>query len=497
MFSTTNSSSLYFTVTDINQSNQHSHHNMPQSSTNSYGPVSQDPPPSENHIPTILADGNTTSSNTNRAKQDARPYDNKIFIYMFINHISGVSTIDQTFNAKFYFRATWVQKKSIHFKNNSSISIQDDKWPDDVYKPDLVFSNAIDYIELCKETLSVSTWRKVDEKEVKVDCIDDYDVIEWKAHAFGTFTSPFEMKNYPQDIQLLQIKMEGLGGAHFHDDRDEENKVVSVLKKDTFTSNTFRLYKEGSTRAWLQDELQRQNSRDSNVSARTKKASSQFLQLTTKEEVVQTYSGREFNVLSFNVPIKRFTRRHTFNVILNFLIASSSFASFLFPPDQISKRLSVSITIGLVMAANYSQDSENLPNMEQTNVFTMYIFLSFFMVFAVVILTSLLALRACDHEYCDELGEEIPDSKLDVAIASILIILWLSFNAVLLYKLYYDFPKRARQRLADYSSGERVNRSSVKAPFSLKRTRSLFKNKTASKLSLGSTFYVEEVEKEV
>ena len=66
------------------------------------------------------------------------------------------------------------------------------------------------------------------------------------------------------------------------------------------------------------------------------------------------------------------------------LISSGSFASFVFSVVDVSKRLTVSITIFMVMTIYSYLKSNYLPRIEKPTDVTRYIFMSFVLVFLVV-----------------------------------------------------------------------------------------------------------------
>ena len=131
-----------------------------------------------------------------------RPKDNNVFIYMHIHHVSQIETVHQTFDTKFYLRATWVQP----LRKILTPEIDVDNWPNEIYKPQLDFDNAKEIIELKEQSLAISDWRKVTTDQSGFDTERfNYFVMEWKATGFGTFTYRINLDNYPYDLQMLKV----------------------------------------------------------------------------------------------------------------------------------------------------------------------------------------------------------------------------------------------------------------------------------------------------
>ena len=305
----------------------------------------------------------------------ARPKDKKLFVYMQILHVSDIQTALQTFQAKFYFRVTWVQKKSTNFADGGIKHIESiSDWPADVYQPDLGFDNAEEVLELKHQTLGVSPWREFAESAnipQSQDAADEFVVMEWKARGFGKFTNRFDLTHYPCDTQLLKLTISSLDqGIDLHD--DHRDNVQSTIRKDYFLDQGFSLL-------------------DGVTALSAKSAIARGLSLASQEDsfvinpVADEKKWRHFNTLSYIIPVKRVVRHVKQEILYPIcLITLASMTSFIFPPNDPANRLAQSITVALVITGYSYVVAAYFPRIQKKTVFSNYFFRSFLFVFFVV-----------------------------------------------------------------------------------------------------------------
>ena len=262
-------------------------------------------------------------------------------------------------------------------------------WPIGVRYPNLGFDNAIDEIELTSQHLNISNWRYVPtgtgEDKVpfsKQNVISPLVVVEWNARATGTFRHPFDLYDYPVDKQVLKITMSSLNfGTYLYD--DNYNGTKSTIRTDYYMDEGFQFDLHNGNGVGNKLEL---------------------------DESIVTINQRSFSNLSYKIPIKRSSQINRELLIPIALISFGSFASFIFAADDVSNRLSVSITIFLVMTAYSYLKSSYLPRIEDPIDVTSYIFWSFVLIFAVVAENAVMSVILCKG-WCKD-GKDY-SSKID------------------------------------------------------------------------------------
>ena len=320
-----------------------------------------------------------------------------VYVYMQILHVTDIKTVEQTFQAKFYLKASWVQKRTDLFSPDPDKPVipanwdpDHHPWPIGVRKPNLGFDNSIGEIELTSQSLGISDWRYVPPPPATVpdhrkvgepfsypkrpeNDTSPLVVVEWKARGAGTFTHPFDLYDYPDDKQQLKITMSSLNQGTFVYD-DKYNDVKSTIRKDYVIDQGFQF----ETNSDLEE----------GVVGDKLKSEENFV-------VINQRTRRPFSTLSYMIPIQRSSGIYRELIIPIALITLGSFASFVFPAEDVDKRLAVSITIFLVMTAYSYLKSSYLPKINKYTDVTTYIFLSFVLVFAVVAENAVMSVILC------------------------------------------------------------------------------------------------------
>lgn len=136
-----------------------------------------------------------------------KPPSRNVYIYVQFYSVSNVDSVLQTFDAHFYFRATWVQnakKKSSNSQPN---------------QPSLIFYNAVEEPVLTEEVVGPSTWRTAELKNQQV--------YEKKARVRGRFRVQFDLAYFPYDTQLLVVMFTtGSRGVHLFEDVHDGTRSV-------------------------------------------------------------------------------------------------------------------------------------------------------------------------------------------------------------------------------------------------------------------------------
>lgn len=105
-----------------------------------------------------------------------------VYLYIHLFWVSNIKLNEQTFDAFFYFRATWVPRdKQSH------------------NKPPMMIMNAIGEPNIKNGTMGESTYRAYKLRGVSKK------VLEWKGRIHGTFRYSFEPRDFPYDKQLLFV----------------------------------------------------------------------------------------------------------------------------------------------------------------------------------------------------------------------------------------------------------------------------------------------------
>lgn len=372
-----------------------------------------------------------------------------VFIYMQILHVNNVKTTNQTFGAKFYFRATWVQKKPTETEAKDVQHCFADKqsWPPGVYRPNIGFDNAVDDIELKGQSIEMSKWR-IPKKHVAGDSSDTSEecvVMEWKARGSGNFSHDFDWKNYPMDIQLLKITI-GILDINVLLYDDNADGVQSTIRKDYYVDNGFAFvpYKE-----LLGDNtVEEENGKEAHGMPITSKQKTFVINPLKNRECEK----REFTNLSYIIPSRRFwvyPIQETFIPVA--LISFSAFAVFLFPPQEVYTRLSVFLAVLIILSVYSYKVSICLPKMKEPNMFMKHTFHSFVHVFLVMIVTMIYSSCVCSKVYCNE--DEIVAAaiermdKIDIIIFSTFLVLWILLNFYSCLNLVRNYIQNEKERV--------------------------------------------------
>ena len=255
------------------------------------------------------------------------------------------------------------------------------------------FDNAIDEIELTNQHLNISNWRYVPTDTGTSENKEPFSkqtgptnhtsplvVVEWNTRATGTFGHPFDLYDYPVDKQQLKVTMSSLNfGTYLYDDNYHGTK--STIRTDYYTDEGFQF----------------------NFSS-LRNGDGVGNKLEAEESIV-TINQRPFSNLSYKIPIQRSSQINRELLIPIALINFGSFASFIFAADDVSNRLTVSITT----AYSYLKSSY-LPRIEDPIDVTSYIFWSFVLIFAVVAENAVMSVILCKG-WCKD-GKDY-SSKID------------------------------------------------------------------------------------
>jgi len=321
----------------------------------------------------------------------APPAPDRVFIYLQIHHVNEINATAQTFKAKFYVKATWVQKNPTNVVVPAIWKkIDQTAWPNEVNVPKLRFDNAVEVMALEERELSISTWRKVNPFQIP----DNNSVVmEWSAFGSGVFSHQFNFENFPCDIQLLKITISS--GSQLLDDCTDN--VRSTIRKDYIVNDGYEV-DTGRLSSFSSDD------RDGAKGAT-------LISEVNEIEINPINTRRKFHTLSYLIPVKRINH-HVKREILHpvMLITLTSMVSFIFPPNNPSGRFGVSITIALVMAGYSYVIVTYLPRTKEESRFASYIFWSFVFVFMVVIENCLVALIDCNG-YCEVAADTETDTE--------------------------------------------------------------------------------------
>ena len=143
------------------------------------------------------------------APVSVEPTTTRIYFYLHVYSVSNISASEQSFNAYFYFRATWVERTHNGLEKNPSSADPFERLG--VRKPPIIFANSLRDEDVSDRTVERSKYRRY---RVNVETRKDIDrddsggrVIEWKEFVRGTFRYKFEPRMFPNDHQLLTIEM--------------------------------------------------------------------------------------------------------------------------------------------------------------------------------------------------------------------------------------------------------------------------------------------------
>jgi hypothetical protein len=217
-----------------------------------------------------------------------------VFIYLQIVNLNQIDKEKQTFNAKFYIRASWVQEQEYQDQPNTmqELITDDSEWPKNVYKPNLSFDNSTNHIQLFNQSVGISQWREA--TLTRNDDDASYAVFEWKASGIGTFA----FQDVDMNGLILKIDIGCLDGRiHLHD--DHRDMVQSMIRVDHIYDSTYKLVK-------IDDALQGEtwcNSGSSMCDDDTKNGCGNRIVSQEKRIVINARNERSFSTLTYIVPM--------------------------------------------------------------------------------------------------------------------------------------------------------------------------------------------------
>lgn len=403
------------------------------------------------------------SGKVTEPEPEPKPKDSLIFIYMQILHVRKINTVEQTFHAKLYFRATWVQKKP---SEKSKITV--DPWSEEIYRPNLSFENAIDVVEFKHQSIQESQWREPlhgnSTKEV---------VMEWKVILSSVFTHNFKLENYPNDVQLLKINITATDGTEVYDDKTVD--VNSAIRNDYFLDHQVKVVKEVKavkevkeedkvTEQYVFEELkshtddhvkhpfkkkdQKQDQKkDNDQDSKQEDKHGDHLYSISQKFPIDT---RTFFSLSYIIPCERISKHPKREILFPVsLIGTVSFATFVYPVYKPVDRFAVSITIALVMTSYMYIMTQYLPRTEDVSVLSTYIQYSFLMVFAILLEIAITSLIACGG-YCNEEDEEdttLTHKVIDWALSVLFFCYWLGLNMWVYGEVFKNQKSKEKERV--------------------------------------------------
>lgn len=424
-----------------------------------------------------------------------QPKDGNIFLYNQILSVHKIETVGQTFQAKFYLKATWVQSINLDTIVPAEVKpgyVYDlsKNWPEYVYKPKLDFDNAAaEIIELKDQSLEVSDWRGVQASDngdstyntstnITTSSGDSRKelVMEWSGSACGTFTYQINLNNYPYDIQMLKMTI-GTKDPKVSLKDDWTDGVQSTIRKDHVLDLGFKfldvddfLFKEvitpidkdlagkcrGAvlaaveetfvispyTRRKIDDDRDKMEVNPRNDSPLATNGRRKQFNGNQRTSFRMTNQKDEYSTLSYIVLVERIGRHSIEEIAIPIsLISLSSFASFIFGPAQSAERLAVSITIFLVMTSYAYLVTTYVPKMHKRTLYTSHLLISFVLVFAVVFQNALFSLIHC-RGYCEDSDMNIEFENIqsawlwDLIFTAILLLAWSVWNVRLYIEVY-------------------------------------------------------------
>lgn len=214
-------------------------------------------------------------------------------------------------------KATWTEKEmDIGFDELKNFKFTSDcKWPSKeskVFDPRLMFMNAKEEIDRIDQEIKVSPWRMGPKGEP---------VIEYSFFGRGTFNEELELENFPFDVQPLRIVIGSLNPASIIGlNEDIYQGVNSQLRTEFLGIPEF--------------EIDHKPYFDS------------FSKPFTGNQ------GQIFASLEIAVVASRIFTNYFWSIYVpSITITTMTGAAYTMPPDEISDRLSVTITLTLVMVA--------------------------------------------------------------------------------------------------------------------------------------------------
>mmetsp|Transcript_9977 Transcript_9977/g.11958 ORF Transcript_9977/g.11958 Transcript_9977/m.11958 type:complete len:408 (+) Transcript_9977:143-1366(+) len=362
-----------------------------------------------------------------------------VYIYLQILHVHCIDSTNETLSAKFYFRATWLQNKPDDWE-----SVQDQmkefcddnsKFPKGITDPQISFDNSMGVMELKDQSLQVSKFR-----EPTNDDRDDRDekiVIEYRARGSGTFIQSLSFQHFPFDIQFLKINMASMNPyVQLHDDCYDD--VESTMRRDYFVDTGFVPITLNTTKDRIEDINGHHEQRGPFLNTVipeevNKDGEERGVNLRSVEEKFWINHRRPqkkpFHLLSYVIPARRISRHAKEEMFLPvFLITTAAFTSYGFAPEDLSKRLSTSVSLALVITAyKYLAATTSVPVLKDRTVCDLYILISFVIIFLVVFQNWVAGLIACEG-FCKSDDSSDFGEIFDIVSFSLLGVLWVVLN---------------------------------------------------------------------
>jgi hypothetical protein len=188
--------------------------------------------------------------------------------------------------------------------------------------------------------------------------------IEFKYTVEGTFSEPYELQEFPFDVQTLTLRMSSSIPCEIRQDNGKMKHILSFEQLPRTTSV-----------------VQVKNFGVSNLYH----LSSPVALTPSKTDVSESTSGTVRPVLDLQMTVRRKSMNYIWNFILPlFLIVLMTFSVWAIEVGEIGDRLGVSVTMVLTAIAMKLQVSDKLPSISYTTFIDQYVTTSFVFIFLIV-----------------------------------------------------------------------------------------------------------------
>lgn len=265
-----------------------------------------------------------------------------VYFYIQVFWVSNIKINEQTFDAFFYFRATWVPKDK-NKTNSSTQANNNQNGASSIKKPPIMIMNAVGEPTIKEESVGVSTYRQYGD--------DAAQVYEWKGRIHGTFRYIFEPGDFPHDKQSLFVQWSStLPGWVLVED------VYGMYEKPCRSEVRIELHQEPGFEV-----VGPEHTGSGPLKRRT-------LGFETKEW--RANSGNDMSILKFCILIKRTASWYYYlNVLLPcILVTLTEFLIFAIPRSNADKRIDNTLALVFLLLPSKFLVSSAFPRVTDPTV---------------------------------------------------------------------------------------------------------------------------------
>lgn len=229
----------------------------------------------------------------------------------------------------------------------------------------------------------------------------------------GTFSQVFHLQKFPFDIQSFEIC---LSTGHATNITWDKN-ALTVLLVPASEAPVGHEWSIGSSLIFMKDNFRLGNVWDFQDTQ----------SIASRSDAASSATGKIYCQIKYSIILKRLPSYHVWNILVpTFSICSLSFLAFCFPPDNLSDRLSVALTLLLTAAAYKVFTAQILPAISYLTYADIYIQVSF----------TFVCIIAIENAVAFRIRNPTTQNNFDDICVIALLVIWAFFNVIVAYTIY-------------------------------------------------------------